>query len=116
MSDGLSIPPYHAIRGVCTGTVEVWDQTIGCPECMDELWNYPYMKVLGLTDVKDYERRFAAIHPFMFEDAHDDGDENDAPDEPYPGEALACSYGYRYGCDWAKWPERLLEEPWRAKP
>lgn len=25
----------------CTGTVEVWDQTIGCPECQMNLWFLP---------------------------------------------------------------------------
>lgn len=60
---------------VCGGNVEVWDQTLGCPECGKELWT-------GKTSVLEFD----AEHPFMFCDAHDDGDEcewaddsNDAP-------------------------------------
>lgn len=49
----------------CPGTVEVWDQTIGCPECHKELWTG-----------KTREDEFYAEHPFILTDAHDDGDES----------------------------------------
>lgn len=53
----------------CTGTVEIWDQTIGCPECQKELWT---------GDTREDE--FHAEHPFIFEDCHDDGDSHWAED------------------------------------
>lgn len=68
----------------CTGNVEIWDQTVGCPTCGEELWNYPGIDELGIT-VEEYEERFYARHPFMFDDGHDDGDEDAgawAPPEP----------------------------------
>lgn len=61
----------------CPGVIEVWDQTIGCPECGKELWT-------GETR----EDVFYAEHPFMFDDCHDDGDAEgwDAhPDIPVGG-------------------------------
>lgn len=48
---------------VCGGNVEIWDQTVGCPECGQELWT-------GKTD----EAEFDARHPFVFDACHDDGD------------------------------------------
>lgn len=47
----------------CPGNVEVWDQTLGCPECGKELWTG-----------KTREDEFYAEHPFMFDDCHDEGD------------------------------------------
>lgn len=49
----------------CPGNVEVWDQTLGCPECGKELWT-------GQTR----EDEFYAEHPFMFDECHDPGDEH----------------------------------------
>lgn len=64
---------------ICGGNVEIWDQTIGCPECGQELWNYPGMKELGIT-TQEYEDRFYLMHPFILEDAHDPGDEDKIKD------------------------------------
>lgn len=65
---------------ICGGNVEVWDQTLGCPECRKELWS-------GRTS----EDAFYAEHPFIFDNAHDDGDamewsiEAYSPDPPFGG-------------------------------
>lgn len=74
----------NAASDVCGGSVEIWDQTVGCPECGEELWSYPGRDELGLT-VAQYEERFWRRHPFSFLEAHDDGDESpDAWDQEEP--------------------------------
>lgn len=67
----------------CGGNVEVWDQTLGCSECGEELWNYPGIDQLGLT-VEQYEERFFERHPHMFTDCHDHGDEDPHAHEDEP--------------------------------
>lgn len=71
--DGHVIAPYPP----CGGCVEVWDQTLGCPECGRELWT-------GQTS----EDEFFAMHPFMFEQCHDPGDEDPMEWRTLPGMPL----------------------------
>lgn len=80
----------------CGGNIEVWDQTIGCPECGMNLWYLPERAQWPAWDVdnapienhwavwktdKDafnpydvYANLFFKIHPFQFDDCHDPGD------------------------------------------
>jgi hypothetical protein len=82
----------------CGGDVQVWDQTVGCPECGMNLWYLPAYGQWPLwdkaneppedwwenVDWKDhrsnpyvpYVRLFDLLHPFQFSDAHDPGDES----------------------------------------
>lgn len=79
---------------VCGGLVEVWDQTIGCVECGQNLWYLPngvnqwpigdeencppngswYRGSSSLYD--PYFRVMTIRHPFIFDDCHDPGDED----------------------------------------
>lgn len=61
MYAGHVIAPWRQ----CEGTVEIWDQTVGCPECQQELWT-------GKTS----EDEFNTIHLWQFTDCHDHGDED----------------------------------------
>ena len=82
----------------CDGNLEIWDQTVGCPACGEELWNYPGIKELGLT-VEDYEVRFWNRHPFAFSNCHDNGDEDPAAwnEETPIGGFVAASNRQQYG-------------------
>lgn len=85
----------------CGGNVEVWDQTVGCPECGMNIWYLPERaqwpawdaenapaddhweqwkaredKADGPNPYDPYMRLFELIHPFQFFDAHDPGDED----------------------------------------
>ena len=81
----------------CGGFVDVWDQTIGCHECQMNLWYTPtgeadmpawldnatYVALVIANDDKDPDADvFHMVHPFIFDDAHDPGDEDDAKDWP----------------------------------
>ena len=79
----------------CGGSVQVWDQTVGCPECGMNLWYLPAPgqwppwdkdneppanwwddEVHGEANPYDpYMRLFVLLHPFQFSDCHDPGDE-----------------------------------------
>lgn len=59
---------------VCSGNVEVWDMTIGCPECNWQLWDWD--RWAGDVCLDEATRRFEAAHPFAFDDCHDHGDED----------------------------------------
>lgn len=91
---------WSLLPSKCGGNVEVWDQTIGCPECGMNLWYLPkhgqwpagwnqipeppkdWWKNHGKTNpYEPYDQLMRKIHPFQFSDAHDDGDaHNDVPD------------------------------------
>lgn len=81
----------------CGGNVEVWDQTVGCPECGMNIWYLPDRALWPEWDMANapaddhWERGktdddfnpydvfcdlFAKIHPFQFDDCHDPGDED----------------------------------------
>lgn len=81
----------------CGGNVEVWDQTVGCPECGMNIWYLPERAQWPAWDAANappddwweqckgddgpnpydpYVRLFDLIHPFQFFDAHDFGDED----------------------------------------
>jgi hypothetical protein len=82
----------------CGGNVEVWDQTVGCPECGMNIWNLPafgqwpewdatnapaedhWEKWKRNRDVYNpydvYVNLFFKLHPFQFDDCHDPGDED----------------------------------------
>lgn len=78
---------------VCSGCVEIWDQTVGCPECGQNLWYLPsgpdkwpvgdeencpvrpWMRDNG-NPYDPYFRVFQIRHPFQFDDCHDPGDED----------------------------------------
>jgi hypothetical protein len=79
MSDLAIMLAAIGADGMCRGFSEVWDQTLGCPACGDELWNYPYLKERGFSDddagIAAYEASFMARHRWMG-DEHDDGDED----------------------------------------
>lgn len=81
----------------CGGIIEVWDQTIGCTECGMNLWHLPETDNWPVWDNsspgpdhweewkidKDkynpydiYMDLLCKIHPFIFEDCHDPGDED----------------------------------------
>lgn len=93
--DGHVLGPWLT----CPGTVEIWDQTIGCPECMEELWT-------GRTREDDFHAR----HPFILDDCHDDGDAHWADDAFNPDIPLG---GWRFpsfppawhdvGHSWPRW-------------
>ncbi len=83
---------------VCTGNVEVWDQTVGCPDCGMNLWYLPDGPKFWPAWVKDpppdnwwdiwkentkafnpydpYADLFDRLHPLQFHQAHDPGDED----------------------------------------
>jgi hypothetical protein len=87
-----------APASTCTGNVAIWDQTVGCPECGEELWNYPGIDELGLT-IEAYEARFWQRHPFSFRKCHDGGDEDAAAwkeERPIGGWAATFNRGH-YG-------------------
>lgn len=88
---------------VCTGNIEIWDQTVGCPTCEKELWNYPG-KPEDMS-IEDYEDLFFLEHPFAFGRAHDPGDEDAAAWDPeIPIGGYKASYNRsRYGNDLSKW-------------
>lgn len=102
------IPDHHTINGICTGTIEIWDQTI-CPECGDELWNYPYLDALGLPNneigIALYEIRFMERHPFMLGSQQDPGDEDPHDGEPevFIGGWMMEYNRYHYGNNLEKW-------------
>jgi hypothetical protein len=91
---------YGALFGVvpCHGNVYVADQTLACDACEEELWNYPGIATLGLS-VAQYEARFFARHPFMFEDTHDPGDEDPHTHGTHvpTGGFVAAFNQYQYG-------------------
>lgn len=84
----------------CGGSVEVWDQTVGCPECGMNIWYLPepgqwpawdkeneppedwwrvfHEKPAGCSynPYAPYVTLFARLHPFQFEECHDPGDED----------------------------------------
>jgi hypothetical protein len=84
--------------GVCGGNIEVWDQTLGCPDCGMNLWylpefgQWPAWDIANeppddwwakwKTDTKAYNpyepyfKLFDKLHPFVFSDCHDPGDEH----------------------------------------
>lgn len=90
---------------ICSGNVEIWDQTVGCPECQKELWNYPGIR--SDMSIEQYEEIFFLEHPFMFDAAHDDGD-----CDPDSEERLDIAWYYRitFGNALERWPEWLLTE------
>lgn len=90
---------------VCSGNVEVWDQTLGCPECGKELWT-------GKTSVLEFE----AEHPFMFDEAHDDGDECPWADVTDVCNSSSPVGGWRY--PWYKplWWEGTKPYDWMVHP
>ncbi len=81
---------------VSGGNIQVWDQTVGCPECGMNLWYLPAHgqwtewdkanepppnwwkdEVHGEANPYDpYVRLFNMLHPFQFSDCHDQGDED----------------------------------------
>lgn len=84
----------------CSGNVEVWDQTIGCPECGMNLWYLPDYGCWPAWDPNEppvnwwqawkintdaynpyepYANLFFKLHPFQFDDCHDPGDEDRDP-------------------------------------
>lgn len=88
----------------CGGAVEVWDQTIGCPECGMNLWYLPerdqwpawnaHPPAVDHWEVFNRDPKgcaynpydvffvlFTQVHPFQFDDAHDPGDEDGSPRE-----------------------------------
>lgn len=95
--DWRTLPPS------CDGTVEVWDQTVGCPQCKMNMWYTPGSEVNGADPSSElplcsisttcacsvigvhagtYDdtalwELFRMVHPFQFDDCHDDGDEDD---------------------------------------
>ena len=88
---------------ICSGNVEIWDQTVGCPECGKELWNHPGMKEAGLT-TEQYEDLFFKEHPFMFYDAHDDGDADRSSDDEVPIGGYTAAFNRReFGNAMEKW-------------
>lgn len=60
---------------VCAGRVEVWDQTVGCPECNWQLWDW--REWAGEVCFDEALRRFELAHPLQFEEGHDHGDEDE---------------------------------------
>jgi hypothetical protein len=81
----------------CGGNVEVWDQTVGCPECGMNLWFLPdrdcwpawdadneppwdWWEICkqhkSLNPYEPYFTLFDRIHPHQFGDCHDPGDED----------------------------------------
>jgi len=87
---------WRTLPQKCGGSPEVWDQTIGCPECNMNLWNLPeyghwpawdianeppdewYLrcKLSGTNQYAPYFALFDKLHPFMFGQCHDPGDED----------------------------------------
>lgn len=83
---------WREVPQSCGGNVEVWDQTVGCPECGMNIWYLPepdqWPAWAGPGPTKDHWRRdradhnpytifvdlFYRIHPFQFDDCHDPGD------------------------------------------
>lgn len=87
---------WRELPRTCGGNVEVWDQTVGCPDCGMNLWYLPQrdqwpawdmdnapsenhwadwkadMKAFNPYDV--FMTLFTKIHPFQFNDCHDPGD------------------------------------------
>lgn len=79
---------YRGPAKVCGGSVEVWDQTIGCPECGWQLWEWTMWA--GDVCMDEACRLFDEAHPLQFNDGHDPGDEDRpddwvSPDPPYGG-------------------------------
>lgn len=85
----------------CGGNIEVWDQTVGCPECGMNLWYLPDRAQWPAWDIENapaadhweewnarenknegpnpydpFADLFDRIHPFTFDDCHDPGDEH----------------------------------------
>jgi hypothetical protein len=95
MSDVFS-GDWRDLPKTCTGSVEVWDQTVGCPECGMNIWNLPAFGQWPAWDAQNeppenwwgscktsddnpyvpYFRLLSLLHPFQFEDCHDPGDED----------------------------------------
>ena len=86
---------WREIPKACGGNVEVWDQTIGCPECGMNIWHLPDREkwptwAMDNAPTDNHWSRddddfnpyavfvdlFTKIHPFQFDDAHDPGDED----------------------------------------
>lgn len=86
----------------CGGSIQVWDQTVGCPECGMNLWYLPkhgqwpawdkeneppadwwenidWEDLDGKNPYEPYARLFDLLHPFQFGDCHDHGDEDNSP-------------------------------------
>ncbi len=123
---------WRTLPSHCGGNIEVMDQTVGCPECGQNLWYMPntelalelrekgdlvgdtylngmwptgldlipkwcpdrimnqakacYLDPNAKWDYEPYMELLSLVHPFMFEDAHDHGDEDDGAD--WPAQAL----------------------------
>jgi hypothetical protein len=84
----------------CGGNVQVWDQTVGCPECGMNIWYLPQhgqwpewdkeneppadwwevyaqdRKNCPYNPYDPYVILFDRLHPFQFERGHDHGDED----------------------------------------
>ena len=85
---------WRELPKTCGGNVEVWDQTVGCPECGMNIWYLPETEQWPAWDAANappsdwweshgdrnpydpYVTLMEQIHPFQFFDAHDPGDED----------------------------------------
>lgn len=76
---------WRHLPQTCGGNVEVWDQTVGCPECGMNLWYLPGPGQWPEWDEEPGEEDrfdrccdlFERLHPFGFKNCHDYGDAHD---------------------------------------
>lgn len=102
--DALMGGDWRTAPELCAGTVEVWDQTVGCPECHMNLWHLPdqiyklphwapasvvdalrAIREGGEWSYDPFFELFNMAHPFQFDDCQDPGDEDDGG---WPGQEL----------------------------